>query len=380
MTPQESDRQRPRRVRPYPLDGLPRILRSQVELGRVFWRHFGPLIDALAARDRSRWAAFEPALGGPLELHAQDPYLCPSERLPALLRGAELFEVALLKPGQPQAILAFDCELCRRVLSPKNEPLQSFLSRAISGLPLRLAALTENEATASLAQHGTPLRSLLVLDLSLTAPKIIGWARLIAPAELRLSAAPPPSPEALLRAWNRRARLANVDVELGLEAGYGFLPGGDLIGLAPSDIVLLDRFGPKPVTGGPVWMRLGGGVFPGHLDGSGVTVLGSFYLRAPAMPQNPSEPTSEDSSARGDLASAINESLLRELPVQITCEIGRITLSAREVLELRPGAVVPVGRPLAGPVDLTAGGRVIARGELVDVEGEIGIRVTEVSD
>ena len=58
--------------------------------------------------------------------------------------------------------------------------------------------------------------------------------------------------------------------------------------------------------------------------------------------------------------------------------IGRITLSAREVLDLRPGTVLPVGRPLAGPVDLTAGGRVIARGELVDVEGEIGVRVSEV--
>ena len=55
-----------------------------------------------------------------------------------------------------------------------------------------------------------------------------------------------------------------------------------------------------------------------------------------------------------------------------------MTLTAREILELRPGAVVPVGRPLAGPVDLTAGGRVMARGELVDVEGELGVRVTEI--
>ena len=57
-----------------------------------------------------------------------------------------------------------------------------------------------------------------------------------------------------------------------------------------------------------------------------------------------------------------------------------MTLSGRELLELRPGAVLPVGRPLAGPIDLSVGGRVIARGELVDVEGEVGVRINHVMD
>jgi flagellar motor switch protein FliM len=74
------------------------------------------------------------------------------------------------------------------------------------------------------------------------------------------------------------------------------------------------------------------------------------------------------------------EALLGELPVDVVCELGRVSMSGREVLELRPGAVIPVGRPLAGPVDLTVGGRVVARGELVDVEGEIGVRVTQMLD
>ena len=86
------------------------------------------------------------------------------------------------------------------------------------------------------------------------------------------------------------------------------------------------------------------------------------------------------SPAPSPSAPPASDAVLRELPVQVICEIGRVTLSAREVLELRAGAVLPVGRPLAGPVDLTAGGRLLARGELVDVEGEIGIRVTEIVD
>jgi type III secretion system YscQ/HrcQ family protein len=146
-----------------------------------------------------------------------------------------------------------------------------------------------------------------------------------------------------------------------------------VLGFSVGDIVMLDHFGPRPITGGPVWLRLGRGVFPGHLDGAGVTVLGSFYLRAHDMADSQTEPPAPPPEAE-----ALNDSLLRELPVQVTCEIGRVTLSAREILELRPGSVLPVGRPLAGPVDLTAGGRVLAHGELVDVEGEIGVRITEI--
>ena len=175
-----------------------------------------------------------------------------------------------------------------------------------------------------------------------------------------------------------------LQVPLTIEAGYGFLPAADVVALRPDDIVVLDHFGPRPVTGGPVALRLQGGVFPAFLDGAGVTIMAPFHLRAESMADTQNESDQHDAPAMGTepstQPSSPSEHLLRELPVQITCEIGRVTLTAREILELRPGAVVPVGRPLAGPVDLTAGGRGIARGELVDVEGELGVRVTEVTE
>jgi flagellar motor switch/type III secretory pathway protein FliN len=71
--------------------------------------------------------------------------------------------------------------------------------------------------------------------------------------------------------------------------------------------------------------------------------------------------------------------LAGELPVELSLELGRVVLSAAEVLALAPGAVVTVPRPTGGLVDVVAGGRVVARGELVDVEGGIGVRVTEIS-
>lgn len=394
MTAAGSERPRPRRVRPYPLDELPRLLRAQVELGRALSRHLSALVDSAAISTGPGRAAVESALGGALSVATQEPYLLPADQLPSLLRAARLVELSLLSPGGPAAVLAVDELLCQRLGLRGDDRLLEVLARALGGAPVRPSALQPSEAAAALSAGGGALRTLLALDMVLSVREETGRARLLFDARLRLGAAPAPSRTALARLWERRQRLEGDGVRalLHIEAGYGFLPGREVLGLQPGDIVLLDHFGPKPVTGGPVWLRLGGGVFPGHLDGAGVTVLGSFHLRAPAMPQDMTQDTIEETSdealdlqtgeaaAGADAAPAISEALLRELPVQIACEIGRITLSAREVLELRPGAVVPVGRPLAGPVDLTAGGRIIARGELVDVEGEIGVRVTEVQD
>jgi flagellar motor switch protein FliM len=279
--------------------------------------------------------------------------------------------------------LSIDEVLCAR-LGLSAESLLQLLRESLAGAPLRVTLGSAAEVAATLGEH--PSRMTLAMDLRLASADLAGWARLLTRADLRLHSAPSPPASAQQLRWARRARLAEARVELCIEAGHGFLPSSAVVALAASDIVVLDHFGPKPITGGPVSLRVGHGAFTAHLDGSGLTILSSFHLRAAAMATTDDKtdaPSPEPALSPGEKEpgpALPSEHLLRELPVQLTCEIGRVTLSAREVLELRPGSVLPVGRPLAGPVDLTAGGRVIARGELVDVEGEIGVRVTEVLD
>ena len=76
--------------------------------------------------------------------------------------------------------------------------------------------------------------------------------------------------------------------------------------------------------------------------------------------------------APGDL------SLVLDVPVELSVEIGRTTMTIRETLELGPGSIVTLDRATGEPVDLLVNGRPIARGEVVAIDEEFGLRITEV--
>ena len=66
--------------------------------------------------------------------------------------------------------------------------------------------------------------------------------------------------------------------------------------------------------------------------------------------------------------------------VELTVGLGTTQLSLRQVFELAVGQVVPLGRPLAGPFEIRAAGKLVGRGELVDVDGELGVRVVSLEE
>ncbi len=71
-------------------------------------------------------------------------------------------------------------------------------------------------------------------------------------------------------------------------------------------------------------------------------------------------------------------SLLKEVPLQLSVELGSTSLTVREVLGLRPGAVVELDRPAGDPVDIMVNDQLIARGEVVVLSESLGIKITEV--
>jgi flagellar motor switch protein FliN/FliY len=71
---------------------------------------------------------------------------------------------------------------------------------------------------------------------------------------------------------------------------------------------------------------------------------------------------------------------LHDVPVELAVEIGRTRMTIREALALGPGSVVTLNRASGEPVDLLVNGTPIARGEVVVIDEEFGLRVTEVLD
>lgn len=71
-------------------------------------------------------------------------------------------------------------------------------------------------------------------------------------------------------------------------------------------------------------------------------------------------------------------SVFKNIPVTVTVELGRSQISLKEVFELTEGSIVELERLVGEPLDLVVNGQVIAQGEVVAVDNNYGLRVTNV--
>jgi flagellar motor switch protein FliN len=76
-------------------------------------------------------------------------------------------------------------------------------------------------------------------------------------------------------------------------------------------------------------------------------------------------------------SEACSIDVLGDVPLDLRIELGRATMQIDEILKLRSGAVVSLDRATDDLVDVYANGRMIARGEMVVLNGSYGIRITE---
>jgi flagellar motor switch protein FliN len=73
-----------------------------------------------------------------------------------------------------------------------------------------------------------------------------------------------------------------------------------------------------------------------------------------------------------------NLDLLYDIPLEITVELGRTEMQIRKILELGPGAVIQLDKLAGEPVDILANHKLIAKGEVVVIEENFGIRITDI--
>ncbi len=104
------------------------------------------------------------------------------------------------------------------------------------------------------------------------------------------------------------------------------------------------------------------------------------FLRAPALPAEVTTTTAFDSGPRvEELLRQGNLDLLMDVELPVMLRFGTRQATLREVLDLATGAVLELDREVQEPVDLVLNGKLIARGEVVVVDGNYGLRVTEVA-
>lgn len=81
--------------------------------------------------------------------------------------------------------------------------------------------------------------------------------------------------------------------------------------------------------------------------------------------------------------AVVDTSPFTQVPIEITVSVGRARPLVRELLRLKRDAVLPLDRKVTDPVELYVGDRLIARGELTELDGEqagqLAVRLTEVA-
>jgi flagellar motor switch protein FliN len=72
--------------------------------------------------------------------------------------------------------------------------------------------------------------------------------------------------------------------------------------------------------------------------------------------------------------------LLADVEMSVTAELGRTRMTVRDLLGLQTGAVVELDRVAGSPIDLLVNGTLVARGEIVVIDEEYGVRISEIVD
>jgi type III secretion protein Q len=217
-------------------------------------------------------------------------------------------------------------------LTPLEESAMELLALAAIDAAGDLDLIAERLAPR-LVRDAPPPRSPLAIDLELTAGPVRGRARLLLPpAAVGALAGPVELAEPLLA----------FPLFASLRGGTAPLLPEELRGLAPGDVVLAD----PPPEGRH---RL---VFPGGFTAVGTLSDGSFLLEATSM-----------------------ETPLAQIPILVDVELARVPLTLSDLSRLVPGATLPVQLDRRGLVTLRIGERPLGRGELVEIDGAVGVRL-----
>lgn len=112
------------------------------------------------------------------------------------------------------------------------------------------------------------------------------------------------------------------------------------------------------------------------------TVQAIPYNYKPLEPETPQEQPAAAANTGSSTSTAGtgdgNLDLIMSVPIQITVELGRTKKKIKDIIEFAPGNIVELDRQAGDQVDIVANGRLIARGDVVVVDDNYSVRITEI--
>lgn len=92
------------------------------------------------------------------------------------------------------------------------------------------------------------------------------------------------------------------------------------------------------------------------------------------------QPAQFQSFSNGSMGAGGQENigLIKDVPLEVTVELGRTTKSISEILEFSPGTIIELDRIAGEPIDVLVNGKFVAKGEVVVIEESFGVRITEI--
>ena len=78
------------------------------------------------------------------------------------------------------------------------------------------------------------------------------------------------------------------------------------------------------------------------------------------------------------MVSQENIGLIKDVPLEVTVELGRTSKSISDILDFAPGTIIELDKIAGEPIDVLVNGKFVAKGEVVVIEESFGVRVTEI--
>lgn len=92
----------------------------------------------------------------------------------------------------------------------------------------------------------------------------------------------------------------------------------------------------------------------------------------------PQEEEVKPTAARPTAGNEESLEILMDIPLQISVELGRVKMIVKDVVELGSGSIIEIDKAAGEPVDVLVNGKIVARGEVVVIEDNFGVRITEI--